>query len=331
MMFNKNNKKNTEVGEEVVFVSSRTRTSQKKKLSVSKENTTLNSLANTGVWRPNANINNLEQEKKKEVDREIKEKQKRKNRRIRARLTLKFLMVVLTVLVIYAIIGISSKRVHIILDNGAGTAYESDLKIDLNKDLDGGLFGYVRPAFLRYRSIEGSLIDNRDEVNIIKLHFNIFRMRTEAEIKTNSPLVKWIGTDGKPTYVNQKGRVFEPPPNFVAQFKPLEIGGSGLGAESGSKVLASSDKLSWVVGVIPVLREQGIDPIKINIDAQSFKDVEVLINGFETRVIFSIDEDVTRSGIAAARTIKFIQKGGVEVMKGVGYIDVRTPERVLYR
>lgn len=315
------------------FVSSRTQLPKKKRLTPPKgtSSTSLSSLANSGVWRPNASINNLEQEKKKEVDKEIKEKDRRRRRRVRVRITLRLVVLVAIGIGLFLLLGASSRRVHLNLDNGAGTAYEDDLKSSLSSDLNGGLMGYIRPAFLRYRHIESQLIEQRDEIDSAKLHFNILRMRTEAEVKTNIPLVRWVGADGIPSYVNQHGQVFEPPTSFVEQFKPLEISGSGLGSEPGSKVLASSDKLAWAVGVIPVLREQGIDPVKVNIDGQSYKSVEVLINGVDTRLIFSIDEDVTRSGIAAARAVKFIQKGGAEALKGVGYIDVRTPERVLYK
>lgn len=316
--------------EEGVFVSSRTQP-PKKKRSAAPASVSPSSLANSSVWRPNASINNLEQEKKKEVDREIKEKNRRKRRRVQVKLTFRLVVIIMAAVGIFLLLGASSKRVHINLDNGAGTAYEQELQSSLNSDVNGGVIGYLRPAFLRYRKIETKLEKQRDEVDTAKLHFNILKMRTEAEIKTNIPLVKWMGADGRPSYVNQKGRVFEPPTSFVSQFNPLEIGGSGLGAEPGSKVLASSDKLAWVVGVIPVLREQGIDPSKVNIDGQSYKSVEVLLNGVDTRLIFSIDEDVTRSGIAAARAVKFIQKGGVEALKGVSYIDVRTPERVVYK
>lgn len=286
---------------------------------------------NSGIWRPNASINNLEQEKKKEVDQEIKEKNKRKKRRIRARLTLRFALLALGAVGVFLLLGVASRRVNVNLEHGSGTAYQEEITKSLSSDLDGGLLGYIRPAFLRYRVIEGNLERQRDEVDAAELHFNLFRMRTEATIKTNTPLVKWLSADGSPSYVNQKGQVFEPPTSFVGLFNPLEIGGSGLGTEPGSKVLASSEKLAWVVGVIPVLREQGIEPSKVNIDAQSFKSVEVLLTGVDTRIIFSIDEDATRSGIAAARAVKYIQKGGVEALKGVGYIDVRTPERVVYR
>ncbi len=316
--------------EEGGFVSSRTQPPKKKRLAAS-SNVAPSSLANSGVWRPNASINNLEQEKKKEVDKEIKEKNRRKRRRVQIKVTLRLAVIVLVSVGIFLLLAISSRRVHLNLDNGGGTSYEQDLKNSLNSQLDGGIFGYIRPAFLRYRGIESNLEERRDEVDSAKLHFNILRMRTEADIKTNIPLVKWVGADGTPSYVNQKGQVFEPSTSFIEQFKPLEIGGSGLGTEPGSKVLASSDKLAWVVGVIPVLREQGIDPSKVNIDAQSYKSVELLLNGVDTRIIFSIDEDTTRSGTAAAKAIKFIQKGGAEALRGVTYIDVRTPERVLYR
>lgn len=315
------------------FVSKRVKRtgSKNKKVSVVGARQDPSLLANGGVWRPNASINNLEQEKKKEVDQEIKEKLRKKKRRVRTRLTVRFILVLFTFIVTFLLIGMASKRVHINLDNGGGTVYEQELAGSLRSDLDGGVLGYIRPAFLRYRVIEGNLEKQRDEVDAAELHFNLFRMRTEATIKTNTPLVKWLSADGSPSYVNQKGQVFEPPTSFVGLFNPLEIGGSGLGTEPGSKVLASSEKLAWVVGVIPVLREQGIEPSKVNIDAQSFKSVEVLLTGVDTRIIFSIDEDAARSGIAAARAVKYIQKGGVEALKGVGYIDVRTPERVVYR
>lgn len=314
------------------FVSKRVnQNSNKKSRSLNSTKPSPDKMANNGVWRPNASINNLEQEKKKEVDLEIKEKNRKKKRRVRARITVKFSLVVLGFVVGYMLLGMASRRSNVTLDNGEGTGYESELASIINSDVDGGFLGYIRPAFLRYRSIESRIEEQRDEVDEAKLHFNLFRMRTEVDVKTNIPLVKWIGADGSPSYVNQRGEVFEPPTSFVNLFKPLEIGGSGLGTEPGSKVLASSEKLAWAVGVIPVLREQGIEPSKVNIDAQSFKSVEVLITGVDTRIIFSIDEDVSRSGVAAARAIKFIEKGGVEALRGVGYIDVRTPERVVYR
>lgn len=318
--------------EEQQFVSKRV---QQKSVKKSKSNGSpkLNpdALANNGVWRPNASINNLEQEKKKEVDLEIREKNRKKKRRVRTRMTVRFSLVVLGFITVYILLGMASGRANVTLDKGEGTGYEEELVSIINSDVNGGILGFIRPAFLRYRSIESKIEKQRDEVDEAKLHFNLFRMRTEASIKTNTPLVRWIGADGSPSYVNQRGEVFGPPTSFIELFKPLEIGGSGLGTEPGSKVLASSEKLAWAVGVIPVLREQGIEPSKVNIDAQSFKSVEVLLTGVDTRIVFSIDEDVKRSGVAAARAIKFIEKGGVEALKGVGYIDVRTPERVVYR
>jgi hypothetical protein len=331
-------KEEPEMGEEQQFVSKRVQqkpVNRSRRVSPAKLKNNVSSnpnvIANTSVWRPNASINNLEQEKKKKVDLEIKEKNRKRRRRIRTRLTLKFSLVVIGFFGLFLLLGVASKRVNVALDYGEGTAYEEDLKSSVNAEVDGGLLGYIRPAFLRYRLIESSLEKQRDEVDKVEMHFNLFRMRTEAEVKTNTPLVKWIGADGSPSYVNQKGQVFEPPTSFVTLFNPLEIGGSGLGSEPGSKVLASSEKLAWAVGVIPVLRGQGIEPSKVNIDASSFKSVELLLPGVETRIIFSIDEDVNRSGVAAARAIKFIEKSGVGGLPTVGYIDVRTPERVLYK
>lgn len=286
------------------------------------------------VWRPNASINNLEQEKKKEVDREIRDKIKRRRHKLRLRLTLRTVVVVAACVLVYTLIGLASKRINLNLDNKVNDDYKSGLKSSISKDMGGtGILSYIRPPFIRYRAVERSLEKERDEIDSARLHFNLFKLRTEADLKTNIPLVKWIGSDGRPSYVDQKGRVFEPPTSFVEEFKPLEIGGTGLGAQPGSKVLASSDKLTWVVGLIPVLRSQGLSPIKVNIDAQSYKSIDVLLDGVEARLIFSIDEDFTRSGIAASRAVKYIEKegGGEQALKNLTYIDIRTPERVLYR
>lgn len=282
-----------------------------------------------GLWRPNASINNLATEKKKEVDKAINEKVKLRKRRFRARVIAKASLVTFILVGGFFLIGLSSRRLHMEMDQGASEDYKSSLESSLSNRLNGGILGFVNPAFMRYRAIEDAVPKQKDEVGSLDLSYNFIKFRTEAKVKMNVPLVKWVSPEGSVSLVNQKGRVFEPDPGFASGFKPLELSGSGIGVAEGSKAIASADKLEWVVSVIPVLREQGIEPTKVNIDGESFKNVEVVVG--ETRLIFSIEEDSGQSGFAAAKSINHLQKSRAGGLAGLSYIDVRSPERVLYR
>jgi hypothetical protein len=283
-------------------------------------------------WKPNASINNIEYEKKKEVDYEISEQNKRRRRRSRVRATLKLSLVGFTMLALFLILGLSARRVSLRVEGvEVGTDYYNDLSSYVSGSVGGGLLGYVHPSFFRYEELEESTIEEREDVGELDLKFNIWKLRTEATISPNIPLVKWVGSEGKVSYVNQKGLIFSPPEELIRLYGPVELGGSGIGVEEGSGQLARSDKLSWVVSMIPILKEQGIVLERVNIDASSFRIVEVYAEGLEFRVIFSVDEDPAQSAIAAARSIKYLQKGRAEDLDAVEYVDVRTPERVVYR
>jgi hypothetical protein len=331
-MFKKRNNQ-VENDEQVQFVSKRSSSGRVNKGSDSKTPDAGGPRVSpkNSYWKPNASINNIEYEKKKEVDQEISDQNKRRKRRQRARTTLKLSLVAASLLVLFLLLGLSARRVNLSVDGVGKNEYYTELDSYVSKSVGGGILGYVHPSFFRYENIEKNVVEDREDVGELELKFNIWKLRTEARILPNIPLVKWVGNEGNVSYVNQKGLIFNPPEELIELSKPIELGGSGIGVEEDSNVLARSDKLNWVVSVIPILKEQGIVPQKVNIDAGSFRAVEVLLNGYETRIIFSVDEDPAQSGIAAARSVKFLQKGGVEVLKSVGYIDVRTPERVVYR
>ena len=64
----------------------------------------------------------------------------------------------------------------------------------------------------------------------------------------------------------------------------------------------------------------------------SLKRVEVFLAGeSQTRLIFSTAEDVERSGESAARVVKYFWGAGGDSLKNIGYLDFRTPDRVVYK
>ena len=285
-----------------------------------------------GSWR-NASINNLEQQKKQEVDRQIKEKNKIINRRKNLKVTLKITAVIVLFFIGYLLLCLTSKRVELKLEGvpNANTEYTSSIKSAVDKSVGGGIIGYVKPAFNRYDSIRKDLVVGRDDVDRIDMKFNLFKLRTEVKLKVNVPIIKWISPEGRATYVNQKGQVYEPPKELVDTYKPLEIGGTGLGATSNSKIPVSADKLAWIVSLVPELRNGGLAPSKVNVISDSIKSVEVLLEGKSVRLIFSTEEDAAGSGISAVKSVKFLESSREGGVKGLSYIDVRSPERVLYK
>jgi len=319
------------------FVSKRVQTGTKKK-SV-RSSTEVSNLVNKTVaaggklsWRPNQSINNLEQQKKQEVDKEIKEKTKLIRRRRNLRVTLRLAVFFFSMLVLYFSLCYFSKRANLSVEGLDGnSAYVKDLEKDVSKATSGGLLGSVKPSFSRYKDIETNLRKNREDVSSVELKFSLFKLRTDVKVHVNKPIIKWISAEGKTSYVDQKGRVYEPPEDLVKLFNPLEIGGAGLGTESGSKIPVSPEKLAWIVKLVPKLREGGVEATKVNIVADSLKGVEVLLAGQETRLLFSTDEEPIRSGVAAAKAVKYLQQSRAGGLVGLAYIDVRVPERVLYK
>lgn len=283
-------------------------------------------------WR-NSSINNLEQQKRKEVDKQIKEKNKIIKRRKNFKATLKIGAVVVAFFVIYLILCLTSKRAELSLDGvpNTKTDYSTSIKKAVDKEVAGGIVGYVKPSFNRYEDIKEGLISGRDDVDTVDLKFNLFKLRTEVKLKVNVPIIKWISPGGKTTYVNQKGQVYNPPKELVDTYKPLEIGGTGLGSEANAKIPVSSDKLAWIVKLVPELRGGGVEPSKVNVMAESIKGVEVLLEGKETRLIFSTEEDAIGSGMAAVKSVKYLERSREGGLVGLSYIDVRSPERVLYK
>lgn len=314
---------------------SNTRSSKKPINSKHEEVSLLNRSFNSEVkasWR-NTSINNLEQQKKQEVDKQIKEKNKIKKRRKNFRITLKAAVILFGLLSLYLLVCGASKRVKLDVEGvpGARTDYNLAIEKAVEERVGGGIVGYVKPAFYRYDDIRKGLITGRDDVDRIELKFNLLKLRTEAKLKVNVPIIKWVSPDGKTTYVSQKGLIYQPPQELVDAYKPLEIGGTGLGSEESAKIPVSADKLAWIVRLVPELRGGGVVPSKVNVLAESIKGVEVLLEGKGTRLIFSTDEDAVGSGVAAAKSVKFLERSREGGLEGLSYIDVRSPERVLYK
>lgn len=283
-------------------------------------------------WRPNQSINNLEQEKRLEVDKEIKEKSKLIKRRRNLRVTLRLAAFLLALVAIYFLLCLFSKRTNFSIDGlENGTSYSESLGSAVDGAVGGGLIGNVKPAFYRYNKIEKTLTSAREDVDSVDLHFNLLKLQTDAKVHINVPIIKWVSSDGKTSYVDQKGEIYNPPDELVKLFSPLEIGGTGLGAVSGSRIPVSPDKLAWIVKLVPQLRKGGVEPSKVNVVSESLKGVEVLLVGKDTRLLFSTDEDPVRSGVAAAKSVKYLEQSRAGGLAGLTYIDVRTPERVLYK
>jgi hypothetical protein len=321
------------------FVSKRGQNINNKNKKPVRSSSEVNSLVNKAAtsnsklsWRPNQSINNLEQQKKQEVDKEIKEKTKLIKRRRNLKVTLRLVVFFLVLILIYFSLCFSSKRVNFSVDGlENGASYSESLGSAVNSAVGGGVIGNVQPAFYRYEKIEKTLTSSREDVDSIDLKFNLLKLRTDAKVHVNIPIIKWVSSDGKTSHVDQKGEIYSPPDELVKLFSPLEIGGTGLGAVSGSRIPVSPDKLAWIVKLVPQLRQGGVEPSKVNVVAESLKGVEVLLVGKDTRLLFSTDEDPVRSGVAAAKSVKYLEQSRAGGLAGLSYIDVRTPERVLYK
>jgi hypothetical protein len=283
------------------------------------------------AWRANLSINNLEQEKRQEVDKEIREKNKLRKRRRTFRLTLKLGSLLIAVVGLYLLICSLSKRVSYSDNLPSNSGYSKLLEGELQKAASGGLIGYIKPGFMRKESIEVNLAKARAEVDGVNLKFNYLKMEMEAEVRVEIPLIKWSSPDGKTVFVNQKGQIFDPPADLVALFNPLEIAGAGLGSEVGSNKPVSPEKLAWIVVLVPALKEGGVEPSKASVVADSLKTIEVSLPDKQTRLIFSTEEDPGRSGVAAAKAVKYLEKSRAGGVGSLLYVDVRTPERVVYR
>ncbi len=331
--------KPSEGSSEEVFVSKRaprTPSSNKKPVRNPSE---LNSLVNKTVsdggkfsWRANQSINNLEQQKKQEVDREIKEKTKLIKHRRNMKVTLRLAIFLLAVGSIYFSLCYFSKRSNLSIEGiDNNSTYAGSLQKDTSKAVGGGVVGNFKPSFNRYKDIETALKRSRADVDSAQLKFNLFRLRTDVTVQINKPIIKWVSAEGKVSYVDQKGRIYNPPEELVKFYNPLEIGGAGLGSEAGSRIPVSPERLAWIAKLVPKLREGGVEAAKVNVVVDSLKGVEVLLAGKETRLLFSTDEDPARSGISATKSIKYLEQSREGGLTGIAYIDVRTPDRVLYK
>jgi predicted nucleic acid-binding Zn ribbon protein len=210
-------------------------------------------------------INNLEQEKKREVEREIKEKNKLIKRRKNTRTVLKLAIFALLFVMVYFGLCVGSKRM-IYSDSlessfGAENEYSEQMRAPVQKAVNGGLVGNFKPSFSRYEKIQKSIVAAHPEVDKVDAKFNFWKMATEVKLKVEIPIISWKIAEGRAAYVNEKGEVFEPPASLVALFKPLEIAGTGLGATNGQSVPINNDKLKWIVAVVPEIQKSGIEEL----------------------------------------------------------------------
>ncbi len=287
-------------------------------------------LPSAGGWRPNLSINNLEQEKKREVEREIKEKNKLRRRRKNTRTILKLALFGLLFLAVYFGLCWGSKRMIYSDSLGGESAYSSQMREVAQNAVRGGFLGNVKPSFGRYQKIEKGIMGQHPEVDGVAVKFNFWKMATEVKLKIEVPIISWQISAGRTAYVNEKGEVFEPPASLVALFKPLEIAGTGLGATTDDSLPVNSDKLRWIVAVVPEIRNAGIEASKVNVAGESLKSVEVELSS-GVRLIFSTEEDPVRSGVAAAKSVKYLERTRQGGLGGLSYIDVSNPDRVVYK
>lgn len=283
-------------------------------------------------WRPNLSINNLEQEKKREVEREIKEKNRLRRRRKNVRATIKLSIFAVVFLAIYLGLCLLSKRVSYSDSlNNAESSYSKHMQAEAGKAVAGGLLGNIKPSFSRYQEIKLSIIERNPEVDSVEAKFNFWKLSTEIKLKIETPIISWKISGGKTAYVNEKGEVFEPPVSLVELFKPLEIAGTGLGSTSNNSVPINNEKLKWIVAVVPAIRSNGVEASKVNVAGETLKNVEVELSSGGVRLIFSTEEDPVRSGVAAAKSVKYLQQSRPGGLEGLSYIDASNPDRVVYK
>lgn len=282
-------------------------------------------------WRPNQSINNLEQEKKREVEKEIKEKNKLRRRRRNARVTLKLAIFGLVFVGIYIALCMVSKRVEYGDSLQSVNVYSESMEKEAQKAVSGGIIGNIKPSFSRYDEIRTSIIKDNPEVDSVAVKFNFWKMRTDVKLKIETPIISWKISEDKTAYVNEKGEVFEPPLSLVELFKPLEIAGTGLGATSNQAIPVNNDKLGWIVAVVPEIRNGGVEASKVNVAGETLKNVEVELAAGNIRLIFSTEEDPVRSGVAAAKSVKYLERSRQGGLEGISYIDVSNPDRVVYK
>ena len=282
-------------------------------------------------WKVNLNIQNLEELKRSGVDREIKKRARLVKNRIRSRRLIKFLGVLSVLVAMYFVIGYRSRTFKLSTDVEQGSKYSKELTEDIKNRLEGGVFNFFVPPLTKYGNLIDEFKESREELADVQFKFNYLKMKTEVLVTTSAPLVKWSSGNGQTVYVNSAGKVFSPPASFVGIFKPVELAGSGLEERSGEGG-GLSDKLIWAVGVIKIMKQQGHEPVRLEMSGGSLKRVEVFLAGeSQTRLIFSTAEDVERSGESAARVVKYFWGAGGDNLKNIGYLDFRTPDRVVYK
>ncbi len=282
-------------------------------------------------WRPNLSINNLEQEKKREVEKVIKEKNRLRKRRRNVRVTVKLVSFGLAFVVAYLGLCVVSKRVAYSDSLGTDNPYSKQMQEVAQGAVGGGIIGNVKPSFSRYEDIQNAIIKKNPEIDSVAVKYNFWKMRTEVKLKVETPIISWKINEGKTAYVNEKGEVFEPPVSLVELFKPLEIAGTGLGATSNQTIPVNNDKLRWIVAVVPQVRNGGVEASKVNVAGETLKNVEVELATGGIRLIFSTEEDPVRSGVAAAKSVKYLEKARQGGLVGISYIDVSNPDRVVYK
>jgi hypothetical protein len=300
-------------------------------------------------WALNKNINNLEQEERRKVEKEIKARERVASKRRKARFLGKTWIGILSLVVILVLLCQVAARSEVRFSNpeALGDSYKNRTNSLVEAKVKGGTFGFIRPSFTRIDQIRDGVLESGSEFRAVNAKFNLFKFRVDLEIENRVPVLEWNDPrlkDGK-VWIDDAGYLFSPDPEYLAGFKPVVVGGTGLSladqggdnqkvdTASGSSPVIGVERLQWISMAIPKMQAGGIGVASVNIDGAKFKEVEVMIksDGGNVRFIFSSEEDPARSAESAIKSIAYLRQSRTEGLAGLGYVDVSSPDRVLYK